>query len=95
MTEKIMWSHTAFCILIWPLSFTLPNVLRAANDVRYCMILSIASMWIFRVFCSKIFGVDLGLGVLGIWFAMYLDWAVRSLGFVVRYARGKWEHIRL
>ena len=95
MTEQIMWSHTVFCITIWPLAFTLPNVLRAANDVRYCMVLSIVSMWIFRVFCSKIFGVNLEMGVLGIWFAMYLDWAVRAIGFVIRYVRGKWEHIRL
>ena len=26
MTEQIMWSHTVFCITIWPLAFTLPNV---------------------------------------------------------------------
>jgi putative MATE family efflux protein len=90
-TEKIMIYHTLCCITIWPTSFSIPNTLRAANDVRYCMVVSIISMWIFRIFFSFVLGKWLGLGVFGVWVAMTLDWAVRGVLFIVRYVRGQWQ----
>ena len=66
------------------------NPLRASGDVKYTMIVSIVSMWLFRVGSSYIFGVVLGLGVLGVWIGMFVDWAARSLCFVIRFVSGKW-----
>lgn len=77
-------------LFIWPLSFTLSNALRAAGDATYTMLVSIASMWIFRVACSYILGVTLGLGVLGVWIGMFVDWAARSVMFVARFVNGRW-----
>ena len=47
-------------------------------------------MWLFRVGSSYIFGVVLGMGVLGVWIGMFVDWAARSLCFVIRFVSGKW-----
>lgn len=77
--------------LIWPLSFTLPQVLRASGDVRFTMTVSITSMWIFRVGLSYILGLSLGMGLHGIWFAMYTDWLFRSTCFVIRFRKGTWK----
>lgn len=77
-------------LFIWPLSFTLSNALRAAGDVTFTMTVSILSMWIFRVGSSYLFGVVLGLGVLGVWIGMFVDWAARSVMFVWRFISGKW-----
>lgn len=77
-------------LFIWPLSFTMPNALRAAGDVHYTMIVSILSMWIFRVGSSYIFGLVLGFGVLGVWIGMFIDWGCRSLFFGIRFLNGKW-----
>ena len=41
-------------VIVWPLAFALPNALRAANDVRFTMIVSLLSMWIFRIGFSYI-----------------------------------------
>lgn len=82
-----------FCIValpIWPLSFTLPNAMRASGDIRYTMLSSLLSMWVFRVGGSYLLGVLLGLGVLGIWFGMFVDWAARALLFSVRFRSGVW-----
>ena len=90
--DDIIFYH-AFCVMtIWPLSFTLPNTLRAASDVKYPMLLSIISMWVFRICFSWLLGVQFGLGVFGIWVAMTIDWLFRAICFTIRYRGHKWEH---
>ena len=91
MTRNILVLHSICAIIIWTFSFTLPNTLRAANDVKFAMIVSLLSMWLCRIVMGVVFGAYLGLGVLGIWIAMILDWCVRSVFFLVRYFRGKWQ----
>lgn len=77
-------------LFIWPLSFTISNSLRAAGDVNYTMLVSIFSMWLFRVGSSYVLGVIFNLGVLGIWIGMFIDWFVRSVFFLGRFLSGKW-----
>lgn len=91
ITEKIVTYHGACACIIWPMAFTLPNTLRAANDVRITMWISVFSMWIFRIVFSYILGKYLGWGVFGIWVAMTIDWLFRAICFAVRYLRGKWQ----
>lgn len=90
MAWQISMIHAVCCMLIWPSSFTLPNALRAADDVKFTMVVSIASMFTCRIVLSYVFGRILGWGVVGVWMAMVTDWAVRSLFFVTRLATGKW-----
>ncbi len=89
--RSIMYLHGACAIFVWPLSFTMPSVFRAAGDVKYSMTVSIISMWICRVVMSYVLGKYMGLGVFGVWVAMILDWCVRGLFFVIRYRSGKWK----
>ena len=91
ITRKILLYHTLCCVTIWPPAFTIPNTLRAANDVKYCMVVATATMWIFRIFCSVVLGKWFGLGVFGVWIAMTLDWVFRGILFVKRYVQGQWE----
>ena len=72
----ILIYHSACVVTIWPLSFSLPNTLRAAADVKFAMILSIISMWIFRIGFSVVLGVYLHWGVFGVWVAMTIGLAV-------------------
>lgn len=91
MARQVLMLHGSFCCLIWPLSFTLPNALRAANDVRFSMIVSVASMWLFRVICGVLFATALGMGMFGTWVAMIVDWVIRSVFFVHRIRTGGWK----
>lgn len=92
MAKEIIVYHGICAILIWSPSFNLPNILRSANDVGFCMVLSVASMWIFRIGFSWIIGKYLGMGVLGVWIAMTIDWLFRAVFFGVRYRGTKWQH---
>ncbi len=76
--------HNSCAMILWPSSFTLPSALRAANDVRFPMGIAIFSMCMFRVCFSYVFGVFFGLGVIGVWIAMILDWLFRVVCFVTR-----------
>ena len=91
-TKQIIWYHGICCMLIWPEAFTLPNTLRAASDVKFCMILSIISMWVFRIAFSYIIAVRMGMGVLGVWIAMTIVWAVRAVLVIIRYRGKRWQH---
>lgn len=75
---------------IWPLSFTLPNALRGAGDVKYSMIASILSMWFGRVIVSYILIVYCNLGILGVWLGMFVDWYGRGISYLLRFKSGKW-----
>lgn len=94
LASVIIIYHAVCAVLIWPASFTLSNTLRAANDAGYCMIVSVLSMWIFRIGFSYILADYFQMGVFGIWIAMTIDWSVRAVFFVVRYIRGKWQVIK-
>ena len=83
--------HAGFAMLLWPLSFVLPNALRAANDVKFTMVVSIASMACWRIGFSYIIGVRMGMGAIGVWIAMVVDWVCRVTCFVTRFRSGVWK----
>ena len=59
------------------------------------MVTSMVSMWVFRIGMSYVLGAWLGMGLFGVWTAMQIDWAVRSLVFGVRFLGHKWEKARV
>lgn len=83
--------HDGMAIFLWPASFVLPNMLRACNDVKYTMVVSIFSMITFRIGFSYVFGVHMGWMAVGVWAAMVIDWVFRVLCFVGRYLAGTWR----
>ena len=94
-TRALAWTlvmiHNGMSIFLWPASFVLPNALRAANDVKFTIIASIASMIAWRLAFSWILCVNLGWGAVGVWWAMVIDWACRTVCFVGRFASGAWK----
>jgi putative MATE family efflux protein len=87
--------HCISMILAWPLSFALPNALRAAGDARYVMWVATISMWTLRVSMSYILTFALGLGPLGVWLAMGCDFIGRGSFYLGRWLRGRWQGKRV
>lgn len=83
--------HASLAILFWPVSFVLPNALRAASDVKYTMWVGIGSMLACRIFGSWLLCVHFGWGATGVWIAMVADWVCRTCFFVPRMASGTWK----
>lgn len=95
LAYQCIFLHGIIAALIWPMSFTFPNSLRAANDAKFTMAVSAASMWIFRFCFSYVLGKYMSLGLLGVWIAMFIDWFVRCIFFIWRYRSGKWMERQL
>ena len=70
-------------MLFWPMAFT--------------MVVSLTTMFVCRVALSYVFACSwgLGLGMLGVWLAMFCDWIVRAVCFLWRYWRGSWKKIHV
>ena len=77
--------------LLWPAAFMFPNVFRATGDVKYTMLVSVISIWVFRVGLSYLLGGWLGLGLQGVWYGMAADWACRGVCFLARYFSKSWR----
>ena len=91
LSVQLVWIHAGISIFIWPLAFILPNALRASNDVKFTMIVSVVSMLVWRLAFSQILCVQLGWGAVGVWWAMIIDWVCRTLCFVIRFVSGAWK----
>ena len=87
----LILAHGIGACTFWAPSFMLPNVLRAAGDVRFTMTVAIASMWIFRILLCLFFSNFTDLGVYGVWIAMFTDWLARSFSFLWRYHSNRWQ----
>ena len=98
-------SHSAVVALIYPLGFFYPSVFRAASDVRFCLVVSVLSMWLVRIAFAYVLALDtvsvmgwfsfpgFGMGIWGVWLAMMLDWVVRTVLYTVRFVTDKWLRV--
>ena len=97
-TRALAWTlvmiHNGMSIFLWPASFVLPNALRAANDVRFTMVVATASMLVWRMGLSWVLCVQMGMGAVGVWYAMVVDWICRIICFVARFVSGAWKKER-
>ena len=81
--------------LLWVPSFTPPNGLRAAGDVRFSMITATLTMWLCRVALSIFLMRVVKTGPIGVWYGMFADWGVRGVIFTIRFVRGKWIRFKV
>lgn len=91
LAMRLSTMHASMAVIFWPVSFVLPNALRASNDVKFTMWVGIGSMIACRIFGSWLLCVKLGWGAVGVWAAMITDWVCRTSFFVPRVVSGKWK----
>ncbi|WP_347560877.1 MATE family efflux transporter [Clostridium sp. OM02-18AC] len=84
LAQNLLLIHSCGMVL-WPLAFTVPHALRAGLDAKFTMMVSVFSMWMFRIGFSYVFVKGFHMGVLGIWYAMFVDWTFRLIVFVWRF----------
>lgn len=83
--------HNIFNAVAFTFADPLGKGLRATGDVKFTTATSLFTAIGVRLIFSMIFGIWLNLGVIGIAFAMCLDWSVRGIIFWWRFKQGKWK----
>lgn len=92
---QIIILHGIMMTLIWPYGYMLPVVFRSSGDAKFPMIVSIISMVICRILFSYILAVIFNMGMMGTWYAMFLDWIVKAIIYTYHYIKGKWMNYQV
>lgn len=76
--------------IVWVMGFVPAYGLRAAGDVKFSMIISCTTMWVFR-FCLCVYLIRFqGFGPMAVWIGMFTDWTIRGIIFGIRFHSRKW-----
>lgn len=76
--------------LIWSDSYVTPMALRAAGDVMFSTVVSVASLFIGRIAVGYVLTIVMGFGVPGVWLGMVLEWMIRAVLLRSRVKGDKW-----
>lgn len=91
LTILLVLAHNVFNSIAFPFADPLGKGLRATGDVKFTTIISLFTTIGVRLVFSVLFAIVMNLGVMGIAFAMCLDWSVRGIIFWIRFKQGKWK----
>lgn len=69
----------SIAMIIWPIGFLIPYYFRAIGKSAFTMVIAIFTMWVFRIGLAYVFIQILKMNVLGIWYAMFVDWIFRTI----------------
>ena len=87
--------HNTFNAVALPFADSLGKGLRATGDVKFTTGISLFTTIGVRLVLSVLLGIGLNLGVMGIAYAMCLDWSVRGVIFWIRFRGGKWKKFKV
>lgn len=94
LTFTLVLIHNIFCAFVSPFN-CIGSGLRAAGDVKYTMYTSIFATVCVRLVLSFILASYLQMGVIGIAWAMCMDWCSRAILFIIRLKSNKWKQFKL
>ncbi|MFD0711559.1 MATE family efflux transporter [Paenibacillus sp. GCM10027626] len=98
IVSDIFWLLLITSVLqvpLWSVSFILPAAFRAAGDSKFTSLVSMLTMWLFRVILGYVLGITLEYGILGVWLAMNFEWGVRGVIFLLRLRGKMWYRHKL
>lgn len=69
--------------------------LQTTGDIKFPVTLGIFSTWLIAVGLAYLFGVVMGMGLVGVWLAMAIDELFRGVVFIFRWRSGGWKQRNL
>ena len=96
--QLVIWLvliHNIFSATAFPFADPLGKGLRACGDVGFTTGISLFTTIGVRLVFSMLFAVVWKMGVIGIAFAMCLDWSMRGIIFWFRFQQGKWKNLKV
>ena len=79
------WVQPFFAI-----SIVFSQAIKGAGDTRSTMVIGYLSLFLFRLPLAYLFGVVMGWGLVGVWYGLCTEMAVRGLMYTARFLQGGW-----
>lgn len=76
-------------------TLVLSSALQGAGDTKFPMYLTLIGIWGIRILGVYILGIQLQMGLMGVWLAYTLDITIRGCILMLRYINGKWKTISI
>ncbi len=92
---QLVLLHNIFNALTFPFADPLGKGLRATGDVNFTTLVSLFTTIGVRLIFSYIFALHWNMGVMGIAWAMCLDWFIRGIIFWWRFKSNRWTQFRV
>ncbi|WP_338469750.1 MATE family efflux transporter [Niallia sp. XMNu-256] len=73
------------------MNIVLMGSLKSVGDVRFPVVIGVICMWGVAVLFSYLFGITLGMGLLGVWLAQGLDEWIRGIFALKRWISKRWS----
>jgi len=93
----------ALCLPGLAIGTTISGVLRGSGDTRAAAAITLTAMWLFRIPLAAFlalsniggWGIGLGLGLNGVWWAMTASVYVEAILAFLRFRGGRWTRVKL
>jgi Na+-driven multidrug efflux pump len=73
----------------------LSGAMRGAGDTKTTMLIGFVSMYLVRVPLVWIIGVELGYGLVGVWYALATELMFRGALNLARFMQGGWMKVKV
>lgn len=84
------------CIQVFfALAMVVRNGLRGVGDTKWILGITVFGCYGIRLPLAWYLGIHHGLGLVGIWWGLMLELAVRGMMFLARFKYGAWEKVRV
>ncbi len=77
------------------LNLAMSGALNGAGDTKALMRYTIFTLWIVRIPITYIFGISLGFGSVGIWWALNIGFFIQSMLTTRRFISKKWQNLQI
>ena len=81
--------------VFFALAMVTRNGLRGVGDTTWILGITVVSCYAIRLPLAWYLGIHLGYGLVGIWWGLMLELAVRGTMFLARFKFGAWDKIRV
>ncbi|MFA5895585.1 MAG: MATE family efflux transporter [Thermoplasmata archaeon] len=75
--------------------FAIDGALRGAGDTRFPLMTSLSGIYVVRLPLSYVLGFVLGLGIVGVWIPLVVEYWYRAAVISNHFRRGRWKTLRV
>ena len=94
-TRRLIWIavliHNSFSAFVEPFTMPLASGLRATGDIRFTFWSSVFCTVFFRTAMAYLLGSRLGMGIIGVTWAMVMDWCLKAALDIMRFRSNRWS----